>query len=422
MKKITFLMLGMAAALALPYTEVRAQEEIRDSVKIYFRQDYSTLDMSIRDNRAVLDSITDKLSSDYADSVYRIEKILVVGGASPEGTIRHNRNLSANRAKRLFDYLGRYGELPDSLTTFHFLGRDWHGLVRLVEADDNVPYKQETLRFLYDILRRLDGGEKVADNNVGRLSRLRGGRPYKYMYRVLFPELRASRLHLWYQKMWNPVKFIPLVLRDSITLPPAGPLAPVPAPLPDKPFYMAVKTNMIYDALLVPNVGVEFYLGDGFSIAADWMYGWWKKDRAHWYWRTYGGDVVFRKWLGRAAAGKPLTGHHLGVYAQVQTFDFEMGGRGYMGGEPGGDIFDRALFGGGLEYGYALPVARRLNLDFSAAVGYFGGKYYEYLPMDDCYVWQATKKLRYFGPTKLEVSLVWLIGHGNYNKQKGGRK
>ena len=70
MKKITFLMLGMAAALALPYTEVRAQEEIRDSVKIYFRQDYSTLDMSIRDNRAVLDSITDKLSSDYADSVY----------------------------------------------------------------------------------------------------------------------------------------------------------------------------------------------------------------------------------------------------------------------------------------------------------------------------------------------------------------
>ena len=262
----------------------------------------------------------------------------------------------------------------------------------------------------------------MADNNVGRLSRLRGGRPYKYMYRVLFPELRASRLHLWYQKMWNPVKFIPLVLRDSITLPPAGPLAPVPAPLPDKPFYMAVKTNMIYDALLVPNVGVEFYLGDGFSIAADWMYGWWKKDRAHWYWRTYGGDVVFRKWLGRAAAGKPLTGHHLGVYAQVQTFDFEMGGRGYMGGEPGGDIFDRALFGGGLEYGYALPVARRLNLDFSAAVGYFGGKYYEYLPMDDCYVWQATKKLRYFGPTKLEVSLVWLIGHGNYNKQKGGRK
>ena len=169
----------------------------------------------------------------------------------------------------------------------------------------------------------------------------------------------------------------------------------MPAPLPDKPFYMAVKTNMLYDALLVPNVGVEFYLGDGFSIAADWMYGWWKKDRAHWYWRTYGGDVVFRKWLGRAAAGKPLTGHHLGLYAQVQTFDFETGGRGYMGGEPGGDIFDRALF---------------------------GGKYYEYLPMDDCYVWQATKKLRYFGPTKLEVSLVWLIGHGNYNKQKGGRK
>ena len=142
----------------------------------------------------MLDSITAKLSSDYLDSVYRIQKILVVGGASPEGTVPHNRRLSANRAKRLFNYLEQYGELPDSLTQFKFLGRDWHGLTRLVEANPNVPYRRETLKFLYDILRRSEGGEKISDNNVGRLSRFKGGRPYRYMYRVLFPELRASRM------------------------------------------------------------------------------------------------------------------------------------------------------------------------------------------------------------------------------------
>ena len=104
------------------------------------------------------------------------------------------------------------------------------------------------------------------------------------------------------------------------------------------------------------------------------------------------------------------------------TYDFETGGRGYMGGEPGGTLFDRANFAGGVEYGYSLPVGRRLNLDFTIGVGYMGGKYYEYKPIDDCYVWQATKQRHYFGPTKLEVSLVWLLGRDNTNKGKGGKR
>ena len=88
---------------------------------------------------------------------------------------------------------------------------------------------------------------------------------------------------------------------------------------------------MLYDALLVPNIGVEFYLGKDWSVGANWMYAWWKTDRRHWYWRTYGGDMVIRKWLGKAAKEKPLTGHHLGLYGQIFTYDFETGGKGYMG-------------------------------------------------------------------------------------------
>ena len=244
------------------------------------------------------------------------------------------------------------------------------------------------------------------------------------MYRNLFPELRASKIHLWYRRVWNPFKAYPVTAVEPPALPAAPPRMEIlPLALePEKPFYMAVKTNMLYDALLVPNVGVEFYLGRDWSVAANWMYAWWKKDRRHWYWRAYGGDVAVRKWLGRQAKEKPLTGHHLGLYGQVLTYDFETGHRGYMGGEPGGTLFDRASLAGGIEYGYSLPVARRLNIDFCAGVGYLGGKYYEYVPMDDCYVWQSTKMRRYFGPTKVEVSLVWLLGKGNYNAEKGGRR
>ena len=179
---------------------------------------------------------------------------------------------------------------------------------------------------------------------------------------------------------------------------------------------------MLYDLALTPNLGVEFYLGKNFSITADWMYAWWKSDARQWYWRVYGGDLAFRKWLGRKAAQKPLTGHHIGVYAQALTYDFLWNDKGSIAGLPGGNIFDSAHCAVGIEYGYSLPVGRRLNIDFTLGIGYMWGKYYEYTPIDNCYVWQATKKRKWIGPTKAEISLVWLIGRSNVNAKKGGKQ
>ncbi len=51
-----------------------------------------------------------------------------------------------------------------------------------------------------------------------------------------------------------------------------------------------------------------------------------------------------------------------------------------------------------------------------------GGKFYEYDPLDGHDVWQSTKQRHWFGPTKAEISLVWLLGRGNSNNRKGGMK
>ena len=388
-----------------------AAQEVRDSVRIYFRQGKTELDLSMPGNRTALNRIADSLRSSYADSVFQLRRILVVGGASPEGSVSLNKRLSVERAESLFNYLSRYGALPDSLKTTRFLGRDWNGLIHLVERDRDIPYKGETL----DLLREIARGDAPEDAYLNRLRQLRGGAPYNYMYQNLFPELRASRLLLWYKKALNPVVPLPepkpLVLRtDTIRI---HDTIYIQTPAERRPFYMAVKTNMLYDLALVPNIGVEFYLGKRWSVAADWMYAWWKSDRRHRYWRTYGGDIEGRYWLGRKAKEKPLQGHHLGLYAQLVTYDFEWGGRGYLG--------DKWSYGGGISYGYSHPIARRLNLDFTLGIGYLGGEYKEYLPIDDCYVWQVTKQRHWFGPTKAEISLVWLIGRDNTNK-KGGKR
>ena len=187
-----------------------------------------------------------------------------------------------------------------------------------------------------------------------------------------------------------------------------------------KPFYMALKNNMLYDAALTPNIGAEFYIGKDFSVYGEWMHAWWSNDNLHRYWRVYGGDIGARWWFGKAAHAKPLTGHHAGIYAGILTFDFEFGETGYMGGKPGGTLLDRWFLSAGVEYGYSLPVASRLNIDFSIGLGYMGGNYIKYFPFDNDYFSQKEYKIRFFGPTKAEISLVWLLGHGNTNRKKGG--
>lgn len=189
-----------------------------------------------------------------------------------------------------------------------------------------------------------------------------------------------------------------------------------------KPFRPVFKTNLLYDAVLVPNLGLEFYLDKGWSVGGNWMYAWWKNDRRNRYWRVYGGEIEVRKYLGRRAEAEPLTGHHLGLYGQVLTYDFENGGYGYIGGRPGGSLWEKANYGAGIGYGYSLPISGKLNLDFSLGIGYLGGIYYKYSPMDGHYVWKETRQRHWFGPTKAEAALVWFLWRDRGGRKGGGVK
>ena len=82
------------------------------------------------------------------------------------------------------------------------------------------------------------------------------------------------------------------------------------------------------------------------------------------------------------------------------TYDFELGGTGYMGGKPGGTLWEKMNYAVGLEYGYSLPVARRLNLDFVIGLGYWGGEYHTYDPVDDHYVGKRPGSATGSGPRK----------------------
>ena len=181
-------------------------------------------------------------------------------------------------------------------------------------------------------------------------------------------------------------------------------------------------TNLLYDAALIPNIGLEVSLGKQWTIGADWFYTRFSSNSRHRYWQGYGGYLTVRRYFGnnpltlssKSQDCPRLTGHHLGVYALGLTYDVEWGGKGYQA--------DKFGFGGGVEYGYALPIGRRLDLDFSIGVGFQGGEYKEYEPADDDtghYVWEATKKRSWWGPTKAAITLRWDIGK---HSKKGDRR
>lgn len=419
MKRIFPILLIIASCFTSAFAR-----EVTDTGEVRFRQSKSVIDPALNAGRlTIFDKFGRMASLADADSIYRLRSLRVVGAASPEGSVRFNDFLSQKRADAL---IGRFNSAVgyDASASASYLGRDWHGLKTEIEADTMIPDREMVLETVSGIIQSIDNGTPDSEANLTRLKLIGDGSAYRYMYNRLFLQLREAKLYVDYD--FTPYYFMQPAPASSWTMPAASiSIEPLTVSISEKksrPFYMALKTNMLYDVLAVPEISAEFYLGKNFSIVGNWEYGWWDNDSRHRYWRAYGGDVALRWWFGEKAKQKPLTGHHLGVYAGAVTFDFEFGGKGYMGGRPKGSLWDRCLLVSGVEYGYSLPIARRLNIDFTIGFGYAHGEYIEYVPDDGCYVWESVHNLRWFGPTKAEISLVWLIGNGNYNSKKGGAR
>ena len=473
----------LIVSLLVLSVSVSAQEVIQksESSKVYFRQGSSTLDPKFLNNRESLDSLAKLLEPYVVENTKTKGRVHIKSSASPEGGSLFNQKLIENRAKRIADWIGNRFKVEIGYELEH-MGIDWTTLIELVEKSATCPSKAQVLDILRNTppdqrqvkLEALEDGKVMqwlllyvypklryaaVDTQIWYASEITITTPSPMYFPAeggdgtinftknvedkvaptvtcdvpWITDIVATPNNITFKVQPNAAqdprkgtiqvqcygKTYPVEVHQAAAEPePVVEVVEEPVveekPECTRPFYMSVSTNGLYDLALIPNIGVEFYLGNKWSIDGNWHYAWWKTDKHHRYWRTYGGDLNIRKWFGKKAEEKPLTGHHLGVYGQMITYDFELGGRGYLA--------PKWSWATGVEYGYSLPIARRLNLDFSIGIGYHWGKYYEYLPIDNCYVWQETNQRKYFGPTKAEVSIVWLLGCGNYNKDKGGKK
>lgn len=395
-------------------------QESRKEVCIGFPVGNSILDTAYGDNAVRLSGMVSFLESVRKDSTLELTEVSFYGSASPEDSFTMNRELAEKRRNSLERYVRECVSLPDGIISCSEGGIAWERLVELVEVSD-IPHKEETMDVLRNVPEFIYNNKGIlVDSRKKRLMELQHGRIWRYMHEHFFNQIRNAGVILVMVRQKPVIEEKSVFKEDPAAVVEEVDTVVAVSTETSKPFCMAAKTNILYNVLAVPNIGVEFYLGRNWSISGNWMYAWWKKNSNHRYWRVYGGDFAVRYWFGKKAHERSLTGHHAGIYGQAFTYDFEWGGKGYMGGEPGGTLWDKTNYAVGLEYGYSLPVARRLNIDFSLGVGYWGGKYHEYTPLGGHYVWQTTKNRHWFGPTKAEVSFVWLLGRSN-SKKGGGR-
>lgn len=404
------------------------KEYIEKKYTFFFPAGRAEIINDYKGNGHTLETMINDLNQTLASEGTVPDSLTIISSTSPEGPAALNERLAIQRAGNTRNLLIKsFPQFKADRINVTSSVNDWSGMVLTLRRDSTFQHGVEILKVLLD--------PRVENKDLAIRSKLPD--EYNMLKNKMFDNMRTSSVTIRVIKTIDNVdEFVVEEIQDEL---PAEEPSPVKEDKPamdtavvetvqepieesaqqeepskeKKPYYIAAKTNLLYDAAIIPNVGVEVYLGKNFSVAGNWMYSWWKSDRVSWYWRTYGGDLALRYWLGRAAKEKPLTGHHIGLYGQILTYDIEVGGRGYLG--------DRWSYGGGLEYGYSLPVRQRLNIDFTLGLGYLGGEFQEYLPIDGHYVWQVTKMRNWIGPTKLEVSLIWQLGRGNINKDKKGR-
>lgn len=371
-------------------------------VKVYFRQGYSSLQPAFRDNGIRLDEFMRRVSEMHGDSTARLNSIDIVAYASPEGPYTLNRKLARKRAESISAYLrGNMPFLSGSLFNVQPKGIDWNGLAAMVEASD-MRYRSEVLNILRNVPETTYRNGKLVDSRLKRLMDLRGGRPYNYMLTHFFPELRAAGAYVVcdFVRIAQPAIPInkPNEANGANEANEVDAAIPVATELPERDYdRWAIKSNALYLAAGVTNIGGEYAFHPHWSVDLPLVYSPYTIARRY-RMRFLYIQPEARYWLDR-----PMKGHFFGVHLHAGVFNVSLDDKNRYQSEKG-------FHGGGISYGYAMPLSRRWSMEFTVGVGYAFTKYCTYYNVPNGIRYEKDLPYHYWGLTKLGLNFVYRFG------------
>lgn len=389
---------------------------VTDTLTIKYRLGHRYVDTTYKNNKDGLESfisfITDSLGTE------RVDKVIVMSYASPDGSHTHNMRLSGLRTDSLASYILRNTGIDPGKMEKHSGGIGWD-ILRKEVAASGMEYRDEVLEILDNTPEYVTGANgNIITGKKKKLMDLRGGQVYNYMYANIFPKVRAGKAVVMFSS--------PILQERGMTLR-AGQVfqstIPYQAPVLEKPasatlsvaeaphtpsYRFALKTNLLYDAILMPSLELEYMINEHWSIAAVGDVAWWSIKPEHKYYQI---AVIYPEARWWFKTKDYFHGHYLGAFAGGTWYDLENGGRGYKG--EGGFA--------GISYGYMFPISKNLSFDAEIGAGYLYTEYEEYLPVPyegtTHYVYQQTSRLNYFGPLKIKFSFAWRFGDANKHRR-----
>lgn len=177
---------------------------------------------------------------------------------------------------------------------------------------------------------------------------------------------------------------------------------------------VGIKTNLLTDAALSPNLGIEFGLAKHWTLEIDGQINAWTPfhNKAH-------GDISWKHWFVSPEARwwfcEKFQGSFFGLHllgGQFNTYNIHnhISFLGQHIKELSDYRFQGWFVGGGIGYGYAWALSKHWNIEAEVAIGYAYMRYDRYHLDCNCdNDALKNKPHNYFGLTKLALNLEYLF-------------
>lgn len=176
----------------------------------------------------------------------------------------------------------------------------------------------------------------------------------------------------------------------------------------------AVKTNALYWGTSTPNIGLEVAMAPRWTFELEGGYNPWTLDKQeNLKAKHFLVTPEFRYWFCEA-----FQGHFIGIHGNYTQFNVSGINVPDVFFKPseGGLFLDDLQYarsqgwaaGAGLNYGYAFPISRRWNMEFTLGLGFWYTEY-DRFESRKCGLFQENVSRYAVGPTELGISFIYMI-------------
>lgn len=393
------------------------------------------------DNYPKFNAAAYELSRVLDDPDKELLQVWVCGSASPDGLWQYNLDLAQSRTDEAARYLMDVLNIPSYKIHAENLDEDWDRLAEMVEASD-IRCKAQVL----DIIRTKTWGDRKK-----ALQKLDEGRVWKVLMKDFFPQLRCVRFAIFCR--WDPSKPYmtapvevlasapaPAPVRDTIYmrdtiyymkeviyLPVEEPAKPAPVVLEaprtvresrerkvyDTPWYVGLKTNLLADAMIIPQFGAEFQLSRKMSLDIQgWATNYNILTPADKNASVYGFSPEIRWWKQDVMR----TGSFYGIHANCAWYTLQWKDLLYQNGPEDvweGNYHDAGnsnpAWSIGFTYGYAIGLGPQKNWGLELVIGLGYGHYTQNTAALSGDTWMLIEHqdCHHFGITRAGVNLTY---------------